>query len=98
MLSRLGEHHDQAVYAGRDSAMRRSSVFECVNKLAESLLDLLFVVAQNLEDALLESAVVYPDACRLPNSSPVSNEVVAVRQHFARVGLYVPLMIRALGR
>ena len=49
-----------------------------MHKLAESLLHFLFVVAQNLEDTLLEGAVVYPDAAA-SQLFTVSNEVVAVR-------------------
>src|SRR5206468_7917159 len=51
-----------AVDAGRDTAVRRHAVLESVEQVAELGADFLAAHAEDLEDALLQLAVVDPDA------------------------------------
>src|SRR6266545_5211088 len=55
------EHHDP-VQPGRDAAVRRDAVLERLQQVAEALPDGLLAQAQDLEDPLLQRAVVDPEA------------------------------------
>src|SRR5690348_16782859 len=72
--------HHQAIDAGRDAAMWRHSILERVEQMAELRVDLFTAHAQDLEDALLELALMDADAAA-GNLNAVQHAVVRARTH-----------------
>src|SRR5205823_7484440 len=71
---------DETVDAGGDAAVGRRAVAECLDEMAEALLDVGFCVAQEGEDALLELGLVDANAAARQLDA-VADEVVGARAH-----------------
>src|SRR5690242_6313482 len=80
-----GEDHSDAIEAKRDSAVRRRSIRERVEKEPEPALGLLFAEAERFEHARLHVLPMNSDAAGAEFIS-VEDEIVAFRAAFPRCG------------
>src|SRR5258708_29748996 len=78
---RAREHHHDPVDARRDPSMWRHAVLEGVEQVTEAFADRLARVAEYLEHALLQGAVVDPDTATTKLVS-VAHDVVGIPAAF----------------